>query len=337
MSYDFPASPAENDEYAPPTGGQTYIYKAPRWLVKGIPPTSAGGGGGGLAEAPIDGAQYARKNAAWTTIIIPPADWGSITSKPITFPPTVPIAWTDVSGKPLAYPPALPIAETDVTNLVSDLAAKLPTASYTAADVLTKIKTVDGSGSGLDADLLDAQDSAYFLNLTNATSTLPAAAFNDTAHGVRAGGTLHPVVTTTVAGFMSAADKVTFNAINTTYAPLVSPILTGTPVAPTATAGTSTTQLATTAFVTTADALKVAKAGDSMSGNLLPNATGTLDLGSATFRWRTVYTSDLSLKNDVGDWTIVEGEDDLFLYNNKRGKTYKFALVEVDEAPPKKV
>lgn len=30
--------------------------------------------------------------------------------------------------------------------------AALPAASYTAADVLTKIKTVDGSGSGLDAD-----------------------------------------------------------------------------------------------------------------------------------------------------------------------------------------
>ena len=27
--------------------------------------------------------------------------------------------------------------------------------SYTAADVLAKLKTVDGSGSGLDADLLD--------------------------------------------------------------------------------------------------------------------------------------------------------------------------------------
>ena len=33
--------------------------------------------------------------------------------------------------------------------------AYLPLASYTAADVLAKLKTVDGSGSGLDADLLD--------------------------------------------------------------------------------------------------------------------------------------------------------------------------------------
>lgn len=71
-----------------------------------------------------------------------------------------------------------------------------------------------------------------------------------------------------------------------------------------------------------------------------PAVSGTKNLGSAALRWGTVYTSDLSLKNDHGDWTIVEGEDDLFIYNNKRGKIYKFALVEVghpSEAPPKKV
>lgn len=74
-------------------------------------------------------------------------------------------------------------------------------------------------------------------------------------------------------------------------------------------------------------------------GSVLPAVNGTLNLGSAALRWGTIYTSDLSLKNEVGDWTIVEGEDDLFLYNNKRGTTYKFALTEVDPKilPPKKV
>ncbi len=42
--------------------------------------------------------------------------------------------------------------------------AALPASSYTAADVLTKVKTVDGSGSGLDADLLDGQQGSYYLN-----------------------------------------------------------------------------------------------------------------------------------------------------------------------------
>jgi hypothetical protein len=73
-------------------------------------------------------------------------------------------------------------------------------------------------------------------------------------------------------------------------------------------------------------------------GTVQPGANGTQDLGSSSYRWSTIYTSDLSLNNGIGDWTIVEGEDDLFLYNNKKGKVYKFALTEVDPnvATPKK-
>lgn len=43
--------------------------------------------------------------------------------------------------------------------------------------------------------------------------TLPAARFNDTAHGNRAGGTLHASATTTVAGFMSSADKTKLDGV----------------------------------------------------------------------------------------------------------------------------
>jgi len=73
------------------------------------------------------------------------------------------------------------------------------------------------------------------------------------------------------------------------------------------------------------------------SGNVLPGANGTQNLGSTALRWANVYTSDLHLNNGIGNYTIVEGEEDLFLYNNKNGKTYKFALIEVDPntAPPK--
>lgn len=45
--------------------------------------------------------------------------------------------------------------DTNFSNLNAEVATKLASSSYTASDVLTKIKTVDGSGSGLDADLLD--------------------------------------------------------------------------------------------------------------------------------------------------------------------------------------
>lgn len=44
--------------------------------------------------------------------------------------------------------------------------------SYTAADVLTKIKTVDGPSSGLDADLLDGREASYFQPLIPSFSAL---------------------------------------------------------------------------------------------------------------------------------------------------------------------
>ena len=71
--------------------------------------------------------------------------------------------------------------------------------------------------------------------------------------------------------------------------------------------------------------------------SIVPNANGTLDLGTDALRWQNIYTSDLNLSNGVGDYTVVEGEEDLFLYNNKSGKVFKFALIEVDpsEATPK--
>lgn len=46
----------------------------------------------------------------------------------------------------------------------------LPASSYTAADVLAKLLTVDGAGSGLDADLLDGNSSAFFLPAASYTA-----------------------------------------------------------------------------------------------------------------------------------------------------------------------
>ena len=47
------------------------------------------------------------------------------------------------------------------------LGLKLDAASYTATDVLNKLKTVDGSGSGVDADLLDGQHGSYYRDASN--------------------------------------------------------------------------------------------------------------------------------------------------------------------------
>ena len=74
------------------------------------------------------------------------------------------------------------------------------------------------------------------------------------------------------------------------------------------------------------------------TGVVHPGANGTQDLGTTSLRWATIYTSDLSLSNGIGDYTIVEGEEKLYLYNNKNNKVYSFVLQEEDPltATPKK-
>jgi hypothetical protein len=73
------------------------------------------------------------------------------------------------------------------------------------------------------------------------------------------------------------------------------------------------------------------------AGNINPSVTNTYDLGTTALRWRNIYTQDLHLSNGIGDYTVVEGEEDLFIVNNKNGKSYKFMLTEVSssEVPPK--
>jgi hypothetical protein len=67
-----------------------------------------------------------------------------------------------------------------------------------------------------------------------------------------------------------------------------------------------------------------------VTGHILPGADATKDLGSASYRWRNIYTGDLHLKNERGDWTIVEEEDYLTIVNNKKNKKYKFVLEEIE-------
>lgn len=64
---------------------------------------------------------------------------------------------TDVNGK---AGPSVSLVESDIPSIGTTY---LAAASYTASDVLTKIKTVDGAASGLDADLLDGFQASYFL------------------------------------------------------------------------------------------------------------------------------------------------------------------------------
>ena len=74
-------------------------------------------------------------------------------------------------------------------------------------------------------------------------------------------------------------------------------------------------------------------------GAFRPASNGNIDLGTSSYRWQDVFTSDLDLSNEAkgpndidgtwGHYTIVEGAEDLFLINRRNGKKFKFNLTEV--------
>ena len=76
---------------------------------------------------------------------------------------------------------------------------------------------------------------------------------------------------------------------------------------------------------------------------LVPNADDTYDLGATGTRWRNLYVNDLQLSNESkkdkggndvdgtwGDWTLQEGDENIFMLNNRTGKKYKMNLTEVE-------
>ena len=73
----------------------------------------------------------------------------------------------------ISYAGSTNLAATTVEAGLDELdSEKLAASSYTAADVLSKLLTVDGSGSGLDADLLDGNSSAYYATASSVSDHL---------------------------------------------------------------------------------------------------------------------------------------------------------------------
>ncbi len=77
-----------------------------------------------------------------------------------------------------------------------------------------------------------------------------------------------------------------------------------------------------------------------VTGDIVPGANDAHDLGASGNVWRDIYTGDLHLTNEAktegnavdgtrGNWTIQEGEESLFILNNKSGKKYRFKLEEM--------
>jgi hypothetical protein len=81
----------------------------------------------------------------------------------------------------------------------------------------------------------------------------------------------------------------------------------------------------------TATTINLATAGQySLGGNILPDVDNSRNIGSPSLRFANIYTGDLHLANDRGDWTVVEESDYLSLKNNKTGKTFRLLMEEVE-------
>ena len=75
------------------------------------------------------------------------------------------------------------------------------------------------------------------------------------------------------------------------------------------------------------------------AGQVLPGADDSQNLGSSTKRWKNIYAADMHFSNkgktnDVdgtwGDWTLQEGEDSIFMINNRTGKKYSITMKEIN-------
>ena len=75
------------------------------------------------------------------------------------------------------------------------------------------------------------------------------------------------------------------------------------------------------------------------AGNVRPHSNNTYNLGSSSLRWANLYVNDMHFANSAenpnkvdgtwGDWTLQEGEDTIYMLNNRNGKKYKMNLTEV--------
>jgi microcystin-dependent protein len=153
----------------------------------------------------------------------------------------------------------------------------------TPQEALDKILTVDGAGSGLDADLLDGQHGVYYAKQTDMDAANSKNSTQDTQLVALQGGVnqnitdianlqntkaniASPTFTgdpkaptpspgdadTSIATTLFVANAISASNLGGPWAPIASPTFTGDPKAPTQSPGDNDTSIATTAFVTSA-------------------------------------------------------------------------------------
>ena len=136
------------------------------------------------------------------------------------------------------------------------------------------------------------------------------------------------------AGTVSASSQIDYNSIQNKLSGVVSSSAQVQPLLP---ADTVSSSAQTIANIT---GQVILPAGVTSSNHITPSTDNTYNLGAIDKRWANVYTGDLNLSNEgssgnsvdgtTGNWTIQEGENSLYILNNKNGKKFKIMLEEIE-------
>jgi hypothetical protein len=208
-----------------------------------------------------------------------------------------------------ATSPTLVTPTLGVATATSINGTTIPTSAtlVKTSDTGTVTSTMILDGTIVNADVNSSAQIAY--SKTNLTNSIVNADINASAAIDWTKLGISSTVSSTEIGYVDGVtsaiqtqldSKLATATASSTYAPLASPALTGTPTAPTATAGTSTTQVATTAFVGTAVSNLVASAPAALDTlNELATALGN----DAAFS--TTVTNSIATKLPLAGGTMT--------------------------------